>query len=68
MKRINWDEIETSLREDVEKGRSAYVAARDDLDGAITPSGIPYPDGVLNVKNSGMGVCKSPEGLQSGAC
>ena len=37
MTRKNWDEIETSLRENVETARAAYIVARENLDKAIIP-------------------------------
>jgi hypothetical protein len=51
--RKTWDEIEASLRENVEARRAAYFVARQELDTAITPSGIPHPDGVLSIRKSG---------------
>jgi hypothetical protein len=53
MLRKTWDEIESSLRESVEGKRAAYFLARQELDIAITPSGIPHPDGVLSIRKSG---------------
>jgi hypothetical protein len=53
MEKKSWDEIEVSLRTDVDAKRAAYFAARKDLDTAFTPSGIPHPDGTLNIKNAG---------------
>jgi hypothetical protein len=53
MTRKTWDEIESTLRETVEARRAAYIVARQELDSAITPSGIPHPDGVLSIRKSG---------------
>ena len=54
MVKKSWDEIEASLRDNVEAKRTAYFSARKkNLDKAITPSGIPHPDGTINVKNAG---------------
>jgi hypothetical protein len=50
MTRMNWDEIEASLRKDIETKRAAYVHARKDCERAIT---LPHPDGVLSIKNAG---------------
>ena len=49
----SWDEIESSLRVNVEAKRTAYFMARKNLDTAITPSGIPPPDGRISIKNAG---------------
>ena len=48
-----WDEIEASLRANVESKRNSYLIARIDLDKAIKPSGIPHPDGAMSIKNAG---------------
>jgi hypothetical protein len=53
MTRKSWDEIEASLRDDIEKKRAAYFQARQEFDRAITPSGIPHPDGVFSIRNCG---------------
>jgi hypothetical protein len=49
----SWDEIESSLRVEIAKKRAAYVEARRRFDTALIPSGIPHPDGVLNIRNAG---------------
>jgi hypothetical protein len=54
MTKMNWDEIEASLRKDIEKKRVAHVHARQDFENAITPSGIPQPDGTVNTKNAAL--------------
>jgi hypothetical protein len=53
MTRLNRDEIEASLRENVETKRTAYFVARQEFDKAIKPSGIPQPDGTVSIRNAG---------------
>jgi hypothetical protein len=48
----SWEEIETTLREEITKRRADYVLAKQQFV-AIIPSGIPRPDGALSVKNAG---------------
>jgi hypothetical protein len=55
MESKNWEEIEATLREEIDKKRAAYQKAKQRFDVAIIPSGIAYPDGVLNIKNAGAG-------------
>jgi hypothetical protein len=49
----SYEEIEDILREEINKKRAAYSDAKQQFDIAITPSGIPHPDGTLNIKNAG---------------
>jgi hypothetical protein len=53
MESKNWDEIATTLQEEIGKKRAAYLEARQRFDTALIPSGVPHPDGVLDIRNAG---------------